>query len=137
MILLHKCIPIFSGILYHSARRPLTTATDRLISSFQSHLARQLIHGRILRIGILNRIHHRLANEQRTVLRILCPPFHQGFINRRQDALSASISAEYYNRPNHCAPKAIHLHTDRHNSAGRWSCFRADRSFRYGRYQTD
>ena len=80
MVLGNQRIAVFAGILHYCAGRPLATAADCLICPLQSHLAGKLIDGRILRVGILYRIHYRLSDKQRTVLRMLCPPFHQCFI---------------------------------------------------------
>ena len=80
MVLGNQRIAVFAGILHYCAGRPLATAADCLICPLQSHLAGKLIDGRILRVGILYRIHYRLADKQRTVLRMLCPPLHQSFI---------------------------------------------------------
>lgn len=57
-------IAILARILHNRTCRPLATTSDWSASPLPSHLARKLIHRRIVRVGMLHRVHYRLADEQ-------------------------------------------------------------------------
>ena len=63
MILGHQRVPVFSYVLHYGTGRPLATAANRLVGPLQSHLTGKLVDGRVLRVSVLHRIHHRLAYE--------------------------------------------------------------------------
>lgn len=86
--------------------RPLATTSDCLVAlSARSHLARKLIHRRIVQVGVLHRVHYRRPMNRGRFSSNAWPTTSPMFHNRPPDDLSASKSAGCYSLSNPRAPQ--------------------------------